>query len=130
MGKLTGKDKHIVKVGNHQHTNVISKPAIMRRGEYKCRILQTYLKLKEQQLQTILFTYRLLYQNLMVTKNEKYTTDTHIHTKKKESKHNTKVSHQITREEYKTGREGKRPAETKPKQLRKWQLEHVYRQFP
>ena len=31
MEKLTGKGKHIVKVGNHQHTNVISKPAIMRR---------------------------------------------------------------------------------------------------
>ena len=30
MGKLTGKGKHIVKVGNHQHTNVISKPPIIR----------------------------------------------------------------------------------------------------
>ena len=44
----------------------------------------------------ILFTYRLLYQNLMATKNENYTIDTCIHTKKKGSKHNTKVSHQIT----------------------------------
>ena len=33
--KLTGKGKHIVKVGNHQHTNVISKPAIMRRVQMK-----------------------------------------------------------------------------------------------
>ena len=32
MGKLTGKGKkHTVKVGNHPHTNMISKPAIMRR---------------------------------------------------------------------------------------------------
>ena len=65
----------------------------------------------------------------MITANRKFVIDTHTQ-KKKESKHNTKVSHQITREEYKTGREGKRPAETKPKQLRQWQLEHVYRQFP
>jgi len=34
MGKLTSKDKHIVKAGNHQHTN-ISKPGIMRGGECK-----------------------------------------------------------------------------------------------
>ena len=28
MGKLTGKGKHTVKVGNHPHTNMISKPVI------------------------------------------------------------------------------------------------------
>ena len=28
--KLTGKGKHIVKVGSNLHTNMISKPAIMR----------------------------------------------------------------------------------------------------
>ena len=39
MGKLTSKGKHTVKVGNHPYTNIISKHAIMRRGEYKCRIL-------------------------------------------------------------------------------------------
>ena len=42
----------------------------------------------------------------MITANRKFVIDTHTQ-KKKESKHNTKVSHQITREEYKTGREGK-----------------------
>ena len=40
MGKLTGKGKHTIKVGNHPHTNMISKLAIVRRGEYKCRILE------------------------------------------------------------------------------------------
>ena len=115
MKKSTNKGKYTIKVGHHLHKYDM-KSAIMRRGEYKCRILQMYLKLKEQQLQTILFTYRLLYQNLMVTKNEKYTTDTHIHTKKKESKHNTKVSHQITREENKRRLGAKRPAKTNPKQ--------------
>ena len=44
MGKLTGKDKHTVKVGNHQRTNMISKSAIGRRGEYKYRILKMHLK--------------------------------------------------------------------------------------
>ena len=54
----------------------------------------------------------------MVTTNQKSTRD--IHTKKKkESKHNTKDSHQITREEHKRGREEKRPTKTNPKQLRK-----------
>ena len=33
MEKLTGKGKHKAMVGNHPHTNMISKPAIMRRVE-------------------------------------------------------------------------------------------------
>ena len=41
MEKLTGKDTHTVKVGNNPHTNMISKPAIVREestnaGYYKC----------------------------------------------------------------------------------------------
>ena len=97
MEKLTGKGKHKVKIRNHLHTNMISKPAILKRGEHKCRILERYLKSKDQQLKTILFIYRLLYQNLMVTANQKPTIDTYTK-KKKESKHKTKVNHQITRE--------------------------------
>ena len=31
MRKLIGKGKHAVKVENHSHTNMISKPAIVRR---------------------------------------------------------------------------------------------------
>ena len=31
MGKLTGKGKHTVKAGNHPYTNMISKPARVRR---------------------------------------------------------------------------------------------------
>ena len=79
-----------------------------------------HLKLKDQHLKALLFIYRLLYQNLRVTANQKSTIDTHTR-KKKESKHNTKVSHKITREENKRGREDKRPTKTNPKQLRKWQ---------
>ena len=35
MGKLTGKGKCTVRVGNHPHTNMISKPAIVRRVQMK-----------------------------------------------------------------------------------------------
>ena len=55
MEKLIGKSKHTLKVENNLHTNMISKPAIVRRGEQNCRILEMHLKLKDQQLRTILF---------------------------------------------------------------------------
>ena len=79
MEKLTCKGKHIVKVGNYPYTNMTSKPAIMRRGEQNCRILEIHWKLKGHQLKTILFTYRLrlLYQNLMVPKLKIYNRYTH-----------------------------------------------------
>ena len=56
----------------------------------------------------------------MVTTDQKSPIDRHTK-KKKESKHNTKVSHQITRVENKRGKEEKRPTKTNPKQLTKWQ---------
>ena len=56
----------------------------------------------------------------MGTANQKSTIDAHTHTQK-ESKHNTKVSHQFTREENKRGRKEKGPTKTNPKQLTKWQ---------
>ena len=61
MRKLPGKDKH-VKAGNHPHTNMIPKLAIVTRGEYECRILERHLKLRDQQLKTISHMYNLLYQ--------------------------------------------------------------------
>ena len=62
-----------------------------------------HLKLRDQQLKTNMYTYRLLHGNVMVTANKKSIID--IHTiKKTESKHNTKDSHQITRVENKKGR--------------------------
>ena len=103
--KLTGKGKHKIKVGNHLHTNMVSKPATVRR-EHKCRIREMHLKLKDQQLKTILFIYRLLYQNLTVITNCNSTIDTHTK-KKKDSKHNTEVSHEIGTEDNKRGREKK-----------------------
>ena len=47
----------------------------------------------------------------MGTANPKTATDTHTQ-KKKQPKHNTKDSHQITREKNKRGREEKRPTKT------------------
>ena len=47
---------------------------------------------------------KLLYQNCSVTENQKSTIDIHAN-KKKQSKYNTKDSHQTTREENKRRRE-------------------------
>ena len=44
---------------------MISKPAILRRGEYKCQILEMNLKLRDQQHKTTVYICRLLYQNVM-----------------------------------------------------------------
>ena len=78
-------------------------------------ILKTHLKLRGQQCETILFIYSIPYKNLLGITNQKYT---HIK-KKKQSKYNTKDSHQITRKEDKRGREEKSPAIRNSKQLRK-----------
>ena len=51
----------------------------------------------------------------MITTDQKSTIDTHTK-KKKQSKHNSKHSHQITREKNKRGGEEKRPTKTNPKQ--------------
>ena len=34
---------------------MISKPVIVRGGEYKCRIFEMHLKLRDQQLKTIMY---------------------------------------------------------------------------
>ena len=92
-----------MKEGNHPHTNMVSKAAFMRRGEQKCRRLDMYMKLSDQQLKTILFIYRLLHQNLKATTNQKFTTDT-CTKMKTQSNHNTDTSHQVTREQRRKGR--------------------------
>ena len=50
MGKIIDKGRHTVKIGNHQHINMLSKAATMKRGEYRGRKWELHLKLKEQQL--------------------------------------------------------------------------------
>ena len=118
MRRLTSKSKHIVKVRDHPHTNMISKPATVRRGGYKGMTLEMHLQLKGQQLKTILCTYRLLYQNLMVTANPKPAIDTHTN-KKKQSIHNSKDSYQTTREENKRRWEEKKTNKNKSKTMNK-----------
>ena len=120
MTGLTSKAIHIVKVGNHSHTNMLPKPEIMRRGEYKCRTLEMHLQLRDKQLRTILYLYRLLFQNFRITANQKSTIDTHTK-KKKQSKHNINDGHQTIREDNKRRREEKRATKTNPKQVTKWQ---------
>ena len=103
MRRLISKGKHIVMLENHPHTNMLSTPAIVRRGEYKCGIIEIYLKLRDQQLKTIFYVCGLLYQNPMVNPNQKSIIDTHTDNIK-QSKHYTKDSHQTTGEEKKRGR--------------------------
>ena len=59
-----------------------------------------HLQLRDQQLKTISYTYRLLYQNLRITANQKSTVDTQTN-KKNQLKYNTKDSHQTRRGENK-----------------------------
>ena len=103
-----------MKEGNHPHTNMVSKAAFMRRGEQKCRRLDMYMKLSDQQLKTILFIYRLLHQNLKATTNQKFTTDT-CTKMKTQSNHNTDTSHQVTREQRRKGRKRTYKTESKTK---------------
>ena len=92
----------------------------MRRGGYKCRTLEMHLQLRDQQLKTISYTYRLLYQNFRITANQKSTIDTQTN-KKNKLKYYTKDSHQTRRGENKRRREEERATKTNPKQLIKWQ---------
>ena len=75
-----------------------------------------HLKLKDQQLKTILFIYRLVYQNLMITANQKSKIDTHT---KRKRYQNITLNLVIKSQEYKRGKEEKRPTKTNPKQLTK-----------
>ena len=47
MENLTGKGKHAIKVRNNPHTSILSKPMIVRGGEYKYRLFETHLKLRD-----------------------------------------------------------------------------------
>ena len=74
------------------------------------------LQLREQQLKTISYTYRLVYQNFRRTANQKSTIDTKT-SKKNQLKYNT-IDNQQPEEE--RGREEKRATKTNPKQFIKW----------
>ena len=77
------------------------------------------LKLRDQQLKTILY----IYVQTAISKphgNRKPKIYNRYTKKEKQSKHNTKDAYQIIGEKNKTGREEKRTTKTNPKQLRKW----------
>ena len=69
-GKAQCKGKHTVNVVNHVHINIVSNLTFMRRAN-KCRIQEIYLR--EQQLNLVCIE-RLLYQNMIITANQKSTT--------------------------------------------------------
>ena len=119
MTRLTSKGTYTVKIRNYPCTIMPPKSEIMRRGGYKCRTLDMNLQLGDQQLKTISYTYRLLYQNFRITANQKSTIDTQTN-KKNQLKYNTKDNHQTTTGENKK-REEKRTTIPNPKQLIKWQ---------
>ena len=54
MGKLTGKGRHTIDVGNEPQVNMISKLVIVVEGEYRSWIFEMHLKLSDQQLKTII----------------------------------------------------------------------------
>ena len=107
MGKFSSKGKHKVKVGNQPHANMMPKQEIVRRGKYKCRILEMHLKLIDQQLKTILYIYRLQYQNLMRTESQEFTIATHTHTQRKNNP-NTTLKIVIKLQEKRTKEEGEK----------------------
>ena len=81
----------------------------MRRGGYKCRTLEMNLQLRDQQLKTISYTYRLLYQNFRITANQKSTIDTQIG----KINSNTTLKIVIKPQEERTREEGKKKEQQK-----------------
>ena len=89
MTRLTDKGIYTVKIWNHPCTNMPPESEFVRRGGHKCRPLEMYLQLRDQQFKTISYIYRLLYQNFGITANQKSTIDTQINKKKK----STQIQH-------------------------------------
>ena len=132
MGKLIGKDKHTVNVQNQPHRNMISKQAIVRRGEYKRRILAIHLKLRDQQLETFLcmciYIYISIYIQTVISKlhwdykpkiQNRYThTHTHTHTRKEKGIQTLKTV--IKTQEKRTKEEGKKKTPKKHWESRWW----------
>ena len=67
-----------------------------------------HLQLREQQLKTISYTYRLLYQNFRITANQKSTIDT-----QRKINSNTTLKIVIKPEEERTRKEGRKKEQQK-----------------
>ena len=105
MGKLTGKSKHKIKVGNHPQTNITSTLPTGEESTYTGRILKMYLQLGGLKPRTVLYEYILLYQNLMGTTDQKTVIVTHI---KKKKYTNTTLKIVIKSQERRTKEKGKK----------------------
>ena len=84
MENFFGTGKHTIKIGIHLNKNMISKLAIVRKGEHKCRIMEVRLELKGQQLKNILFIYRMPYQKYHYSHKPKMY-NRYIHHKRKQN---------------------------------------------
>ena len=118
MTRLTSKGIYTVKIRNHPCTIVRPKSEIMRRVGYKCRTLEMHLQLRDQQLKTISYTYRLLHQKFRITANQKSTIDMQTN-KKNQLNYSTKDSHQTRSRENKRRREEKKSNKNKFKAINK-----------
>ena len=52
---------------NKEMQNRLSKLVILKEGEYKCRVLKMYLKIRDQQLKIITYTCSLSLEKAMAT---------------------------------------------------------------
>ena len=103
MTRLTSKG-----IGNHPHTNMLPKSEIVRRRGYQCRTLEMHLQLRDQQLKTISYIYRLLYQNFRATAKQKSIIDT-----QRKINSNTTLKIVIKPQEERTREEGKEKEQQK-----------------
>ena len=86
------------------------KSEIVRKGAYKCRTLEMHLQLRDQQLKTTSYTYRLLHQNFRKTANQKSTVDTQ---QIRKIKSNTTIKIVIKPQQERTREEGKKKKQQK-----------------
>ena len=102
MVKPTRKGKSTEKVGNHQHTNIISNQAIVRRVQMQDT--GNAFEIKDQQLTASLYLWRLLCQKLIATTSQKCMRYTHTKDKRNPNTTLKKVIKSMTRQQKRKGR--------------------------
>ena len=85
---------------------MISKPATVRRGEYKCEKWELHLKLRDQQLKTTLYIYINCYIKTSWELQTKKLQQ--VHTQKRKSNTNTTLKILIKPKERRAKEEGKK----------------------
>jgi len=116
VGKIPGKGKHTVKAGNRPYRDMISKPATMRREEYKFRRWELHLNnLKQSCVYSYIDCFIKTSRKMQTKKN----CDTNTQCKSNSDTMLRWSSECKRRERKRLGR--KKTRERNPKQLRKWQ---------